>query len=97
MEDITVVDDGEYLVFTNNFEHDCKIDVYYGYESSNSKQGKRFLFSITEEQMIIKNPDLNHRLFFLVYPKKVRIMLSPQDWSILMEHIISEIVGDMKQ
>lgn len=97
MEDITVVDDGEYLVFTNNFEHDCKIDVYYGYESSNSKQGKRFLFSITEEQMIIKNPDLNHRLFFLVCPKKVRIMLSPQDWSILMEHIISEIVGDMKQ
>ena len=52
MEDITVVDDGEYLVFTNNFEHDCKIDVYYGYESSNSKQGKRFLFSMTEEQMI---------------------------------------------
>ena len=44
---------------TNNFEHDCKIDVYYGYESSNSKQGKRFLFSMTEEQMISKNPDLN--------------------------------------
>lgn len=70
MEDITVVVDGEYLVFTNNFEHDCKIDVYYGYESSNSKQGKRFLFSMTEEQRIIKNPDLNHRLFFLVCPKE---------------------------
>ena len=53
MEDITVVVDGEYLIFTNNFENDCKIDVYYGYESSNSKQGKRFLFSMTEEQMII--------------------------------------------
>ena len=70
MEDITVVVDGEYLVFTNNFEHDCKIDVYYGYESSNSKQGKRLLFSMTERQMIIKNPDLNHRLFFLVCPKE---------------------------
>ena len=70
MEDITVVVDGEYLIFTNNFENDCKIDVYYGYESSNSKQGKRFLFSMTEEQMIIKNPDLNHRLFFLVCPKE---------------------------
>ena len=30
MEDITVVADGEYLVFINDFEHDCKIDVYYG-------------------------------------------------------------------
>lgn len=55
MEEMTVVVDGEYLVFTNNSEHDCKIDVYYGYESSNSKQGKRFLFSMTERQMIIKN------------------------------------------
>ena len=27
MEDITVVVDGEYLVFTNNYEHDSKIDV----------------------------------------------------------------------
>ena len=27
MEDITVVSDGEYLVFTNNFEHNYKIDV----------------------------------------------------------------------
>ena len=53
MEEVTVVSDGEYLVFTNNFEHNCKIDVYYGYESSNSKQGKRFLFSMTERQMII--------------------------------------------
>lgn len=70
MEDITVVADGEYLVFTNNFEHNCKIDVYYGYESSNSKQGKRFLFTMTEEQMIIKNPNLNNRLFFLVCPKE---------------------------
>ena len=70
MKDITVVVDGEYLVFTNNYEHDSKIDVYYGYESSNSKQGKRFLFSMTEEQKIIKNPDLNHRLFFLIYPKE---------------------------
>lgn len=70
MKDITVVVDGEYLVFTNNFEHNCKIDVYYGCDSSNSKQGKRFLFSMTEEQMIIKNPDLNHRLFFLICPKE---------------------------
>ena len=70
MEDITVVADGEYLVFTNNFEHNCKIDIYYEYESSNSKQGKRFLLSMTEEQMIIKNPDLNHRLFFLVCPNE---------------------------
>ena len=78
MEDITVVADGEYLAFTNNFEHDCKIDVYYGYESSNSKQGKRFLFNMTERQMIIKNPDLNHRLFFhiesLVHPPYVCII-----------------------
>ncbi len=70
MEEMTVVVDGEYLVFTNNSEYDCKIDVYYGYESSNSKQGKRFLFSMTERQMIIKNPDLNHRLFFLICPKE---------------------------
>lgn len=53
MEEVTVVSDGGYLVFTNNFEHNCKIDIYYGYESSNSKQGKRFLLSMTEEQMII--------------------------------------------
>ena len=52
MEDITVVADGEYLAFTNNFEHDCKIDVYYGYESSNSKQGKRFLFLNTHNQQV---------------------------------------------
>lgn len=70
MEEMTVVVDGEYLVFTNNSEYDCKIDVYYGYESSNSKQGKRFLFSMTERQMIIKNPYLNHRLFFLICPKE---------------------------
>ena len=70
MEEVTVVSDGGYLVFTNNFEHNCKIDIYYGYESSNSKQGKRFLFSMTERQMIIKNPDLNHRLFFLICPNE---------------------------
>lgn len=70
MEEVTVVSDGGYLVFTNNFEHNCKINVYYGYESSNSKQGKRFLLSMTERQMIIKNPDLNHRLFFLVCPNE---------------------------
>ena len=70
MEEVTVVSDGEYLVFTNNFEHNCKIDVYYGYDSSNSKQGKRFLLRMTERQMIIKNPDLNHRLFFLICPNE---------------------------
>lgn len=70
MEEITVVSDGEFLVFKSDSEKDLEMDVYYGYESSNSKQGKRFLFTMTEEQMIIKNPNLNNRLFFLVCPKE---------------------------
>lgn len=97
MEEVTVVSDGEFLVFKSDFEKDLEMDVYYGHDSSKMNEGKKFLFTMTERQIIIKNPDLNNRLFFLVCPKKVRIMLSPQDWSILMVQIISGIVEDMKR
>lgn len=70
MEEITVVSDGEFLVFKSDSEKDLEMDVYYGYNSSKMNEGKKFLFTMTERQMIIKNPDLNHRLFFLVCPKE---------------------------
>lgn len=70
MEEITVVSDGEFLVFKSDSEKDLEMDVYYGYDSSKMNEGKKFLFTMTERQMIIKNPDLNHRLFFLVCPKE---------------------------
>lgn len=70
MEEITVVSDGEFLVFKSDSEKDLEMDVYYGYDSSKMNEGKKFLFTMTERQMIIKNPDLNNRLFFLVCPKE---------------------------
>lgn len=70
MEEITVVSDGKFLVFKSDSEKDLEMDVYYGYDSSKMNEGKKFLFTMTERQMIIKNPDLNHRLFFLVCPKE---------------------------
>lgn len=70
MEEITVVSDGEFLVFKSDSKKDLEMDVYYGYNSSKMNEGKKFLFTMTERQMIIKNPDLNHRLFFLVCPKE---------------------------
>lgn len=70
MEEITVVSDGEFLVFKSDSEKDLEMDVYYGYDSSKTNEGKNYLFTMTERQMIIKNPDLNHRLFFLVCPKE---------------------------
>lgn len=70
MEEITVVSDGEFLVFKSDSEKDLEMDVYYGYDSSKTNEGKNYLFTMTERQMIIKNPDLNNRLFFLVCPKE---------------------------
>ena len=41
MEEITVVSDGEFLVFKSDSEKDLEMDVYYGYDSSKMNEGKK--------------------------------------------------------
>lgn len=69
MEELTVMSEGDFLIFKNNTE-DHEINIYYGYDASKTQERKIFLFTMTKKKMIIKNPDLNNRLFFLICPKK---------------------------
>lgn len=68
MEDVTVINEGKNLVFQIKDQEDLNAEIYYGYDNNLTTESKHLLLKMEHLEEKIENPDINHRLFFVVVP-----------------------------